>query len=237
MSNPARYAIYLAPPPDSDLWRFGSRVIGRDAYTNETVPGFATPGHDGETWRARTSDPRRYGFHATMKAPFRLAEGATSADLEARLDAFSRFMAPFDAGDLRVSKLPAGSGRAFVALTLKAPSAELARLEAMLVREFDDLRAPMTPAERERRSPARLSPRQQDYLDAWGYPYVLEEFRLHFTLTNALEGAEEAIVELSGAFAAEVKARPLRVDALAIFTQKNPESDFQILRRVPFGGP
>ncbi len=49
----ARYAVYLAPPPDSDLWRFGSRVLGRDAVTRRRdLHGYAPAGYAPETWRA-----------------------------------------------------------------------------------------------------------------------------------------------------------------------------------------
>jgi hypothetical protein len=29
--------------------------------------------------------------------------------------------------------------------------------------------------------------RQRNYLDRWGYPYVMEEFRFHMTLTGRLD--------------------------------------------------
>ena len=81
MTQPSRYAVYLAPPPTSALWRFGCDVLGRDAATGEPVWGFATAGIDAECWRALTAEPRRYGFHATLKAPFRLAAGLSGDEL------------------------------------------------------------------------------------------------------------------------------------------------------------
>ncbi len=43
MSQSERFAIYLAPPPDTPLWRFGSEVLGYDAATGEdkTMPSIA----------------------------------------------------------------------------------------------------------------------------------------------------------------------------------------------------
>ena len=90
MMNPLRYAVYLAPPPESALWRFGSDVIGRDAASGQQRPGFAAAGFDAEAWRDMTSEPRRYGFHATIKAPFRLADDASLSDLSAALAALAR---------------------------------------------------------------------------------------------------------------------------------------------------
>ena len=80
----ARYAVYLAPEPTSALWRFGSRVIGRDAASGEAIFGYAPAGFDAASWRAATDEPRRYGFHATLKAPLRLREGCGAGRVRTR---------------------------------------------------------------------------------------------------------------------------------------------------------
>ena len=85
MMNPLRYAVYVAPPPESALWRFGSAVVGRDAASGEAQLGFAPDGFDATAWRSMTTKPRRYGFHATIKAPFRLADEASLSDLSTAL--------------------------------------------------------------------------------------------------------------------------------------------------------
>ena len=74
MSKP-RYAVYYAPAADSALWRFGSATLGYDALTGEDLPFAVPPGCDLALWPAFTEEPRRYGFHATLKAPFELADG------------------------------------------------------------------------------------------------------------------------------------------------------------------
>lgn len=233
MTQAARYAIYLAPPPDSALWRFGSDVIGRDATGAPTSP-FAPDGFDAPAWRGMTTEPRRYGFHATIKAPFRLREGES---VEALCEAIERLAAtrtPFDLDPLRVSFFPAGADRAFIAVTPGAPSAELGQLESIVVRGLDRFRAPLTEAERARRKPERLSARQRDILENWGYPYALDEFRLHFTLTDALANFPDVAAALAREFAAKVSPPRLTVDALVLFAQAEPGADFSILRRFPF---
>jgi 2'-5' RNA ligase len=231
-----RFAVYLAPPPSSDLGRFGSRVLGRDADSGESVEGFVPEGYDAETWRSLVAEPRRYGFHATLKAPFCLNPAWSFRDLEARVAHLARKIEPFDAGSLRVSRFPAGEGRAFVALRPEKPSGELARLEAKIVRKLDPLRAPLTAAEVRRRAPERLSPRQRYYLDAWGYPYVLDEFRLHFTLTGAVADSDAIMAKLAAEFERWVSSPTLRVDSLALFAQDGAEHDFRIVGRFPMGG-
>ena len=154
MMNPLRYAVYVAPPPESALWRFGSDVIGRDAASGQQRPGFAAAGFDAEAWRDMTSEPRRYGFHATIKAPFRLAEDASLSDLSAALAALAHANRPFAAGPLAVSALSLAEGAAFVALTPRAPSTEIAQLEERIVVGLDAFRAPLDESERARRDPS-----------------------------------------------------------------------------------
>src|SRR5688572_28773113 len=83
-----RYAICFTPPSDTDLWRFGSSAVGYDSATHQPL---AFPDHDlwTEPWFASAqTTPARYGFHATLKAPFELAPEATEALLLERAAAF-----------------------------------------------------------------------------------------------------------------------------------------------------
>ncbi len=232
--TPLRYAVYLAPPPESALWRFGSAVVGRDAASGEARRGFAPDGFDAAAWRSMTTEPRRYGFHATIKAPFRLADDANRTELSDALAKFARQRRPFAAGPLAVSTLALGEAGAFVALTLQAPSAEIARLEERVVRGLDGFRAPLNDAERARRDPTRLTARQRESFERWGYPYALADFRLHFTLTNAVEDAERIAETLAREFAEQVADPTLIVDALALFVQR-PGGEFVIDQRFSLG--
>jgi 2'-5' RNA ligase len=234
MTEAARYAIYLAPPPDSAFWRFGSDVIGRDAATGAQSTSFALEGLDAERWRGMTVEPRRYGFHATIKAPFRLRENERFADLCDAAATLAAAQAPFELGPLRVSTIAPSADRAFVAVTPSARSTELERLESEVVRSLDRFRAPLTPAERARRNPERLTPRQREHLDKWGYPYALEEFRAHFTLTDAIADFAPVARALAREFAQRVAPPSLTVDALVLFAQPQAGGDFSILRRFPF---
>jgi len=224
-----RYAIYLAPPPDSALWRFGSLVLGRDAATGEAIYGFAPAGFAPEAWRALTAEPRRYGFHATLKAPFRLKDGFDREQLENAIAQIAALTPAFDLGPLEVVALTFG-GSAFLALTPTRTPPALRELEARAVRELDVFRAPPTEVELRRRNPARLTPRQRNYLDAWGYPYVLDEFRPHFTLSGALAESVGGVAQLAEAFAASVPYNEFRVDALALFIQEE-SADFSVVKR------
>ena len=232
-----RYALYLAPPTESELWRFGCDVIGRDAMTGASCNGFAPEGYPPDPWRNMTSEPRRYGFHATLKAPFRLRVDLNVADLIDSVAEFAYKFAPFDAGELYVGAIATGEGRAFVVLKPQGALKELRSFEGSVVRALDPMRAPLTDGERQRRRSARLTPRQAYYLDAWGYPYVLDEFRPHFTLTNAILDADSGARSLEREFRRRVASHALRVDALTLFAESEPGGEFKILRRFPLRRP
>lgn len=228
----SRYAVYLAPPPDSDLHATASALLGRDAYTGEAPRPPLLDGITPARWTEITADARGYGFHATLKPPFRLAAGTDLKQLETTVAQFAATRTAFEGPPL---VLRAISG--FLALVPERPDPRIEQLEADCVRDFDRFRAPPSEAELARRRKAGLTPRQDEYLLRWGYPYVMEEFRLHFTFTCRLDEAERNQVAAAlrphvDRFAAE----PLRVDALVLFEQSSAGAPFRILQRFPFGG-
>jgi putative phosphonate metabolism protein len=176
MSTP-RYAIYYVPGADSALYRFGAAVLGYDSYTGEAR---RIDGAEAD-WNEFTREPRIYGFHATLKPPFHLADGYDEDDLMRAAGSFAADRAAVSIGELAVCEL--GS---FIALVPIAPRPLLNDLAEACVRDFDRFRAPMSEQERARRVTPGLSDRQFVNLARWGYPYVCEDFRFHMTLTGAL---------------------------------------------------
>jgi putative phosphonate metabolism protein len=221
-----RYAIYYAPAPGSALDRFGAGLLGYDAYTG-SEPAFP----DGvlqtaPDWRDLTQDPRKYGFHATLKAPFSLASDQTEVALVAACEAFAATARPIP---IITPVLDSISG--FIAVVPGKPSAELELLAAECTRDFDPFRAPLTPEDRERRNPSKLTPRQRERLDRWGYPYVMEDFRFHMTLTGRLpdQRHEPVLAMLRKRFAA-IALDTLAIDRLALFCQDNAQARFRIVK-------
>jgi putative phosphonate metabolism protein len=226
-----RYAVYFAPDPASALWRFGCSVVGRDAADG---PGAAAGGLRAALearwpdWAASTAEPRKYGFHATLMAPFRLRAGLGEADLIAGAARFCAGRGGCAAAGLAVAPLAD-----FVALVPVGDTAELQALAADVVTAFDACRAPLDDAGRARRLASPLTPRQRGYLETYGYPYVHEEFRFHMTLCGPLPpGRTHAVAtELAAQFAARVPAGPVRIDRLAVFKQDTPAAPFRIVAR------
>jgi putative phosphonate metabolism protein len=225
MANYPRYAIYYAPAPGSDLDRFGAQLLGYDAFGGGELAFADGIEQSVPDWRELTQDPRKYGFHATLKAPMPLASGSTEAELLAACKAF--------AGTPRtipVIRPGVDSISGFIAVVAAEPSPELERLAADCTRDFDSFRALLTPEDRARRNPQQLTPRQRDYLDRWGYPYVMEDFRFHLTLTGRLDAERRAVILpiLQQRFAA-LGITALAIDRIALFRQDDANSRFTII--------
>ncbi|TQS42072.1 DUF1045 domain-containing protein [Cryptosporangium phraense] len=204
-----RYAIYVVPDrPEAATW-FGRPEV-----------------------RPISVDARRYGFHATVKAPFRLASGRTATDLDARLAAFAAQQEPVTVPALRLACLDG-----FFALIPSHPQPALQTLAADVVVEFDDLRAPLTEAEIARRRPERLDDRERHLLHTYGYPYVLDRFLFHLTLTDRLPVDRWAPVEqdLRSHFDAMI-GHDLVIGSLALCIEPAPGQPFEISSTHAFKG-
>jgi len=227
MADFPRYAIYYAPEPGSTLDRLGSELLGYDAYRGVALS--FSDGMEFTDWRELTQDPRKYGFHATLKAPMALAPGKDEDQLLAACAAFAGEPRAIPVIEPVVDRI---SG--FIALVPAKPSAVLQGLAADCVRAFDPFRAGLTENDRARRNPSKLSDRQVGYLDRWGYPYVFEEFRFHMTLTGRVDAYRApGIVAMLRGRLLDVTREPLMVDRLALFRQDTDREPFRIIAHWP----
>lgn len=227
----ARYAIYYAPGPDEALHALASAWLGRDAISGEDLARPDLAALADLDLEALTADPRHYGFHATLKAPFALADTVEEADL---IDGFLDFAAtspPFNA-DIAVQGLSA-----FIAFRLTAPNPDMQALHEACVRAFEPFRAPLGEADLARRRKAKLSPVQDERLVAYGYPYIFEDFRFHMTLTGAVrdDALRARIVAALAVHFAPVSG-PHRFDRLSLFRQEARDADFRVLAQAPLAG-
>jgi putative phosphonate metabolism protein len=219
-----RYAIYFTPPQDDPLTRAAADWLGRDPFGGRVSPPTSRGGLTCDEIAFHTAAARRYGFHATLKSPFALAEGESEASLQTALDDFACATAPVVIPHVVLSRIDG-----FFAITPFERSASLDRLAGDVVTAFDTYRAPMTEREIERRNPDRLRPDELKNLYLWGYPYVFERFRFHMTLTGRVNDAEagrieQAILEHFG----PLLDKPLEIGALALFVEPEPGAPFMI---------
>lgn len=230
MTTFRRFALFWAPPRGSALARFGASWLGWDPEAGELAPHPDVPQLPAPVAEI-TATPRRYGFHGTLKPPFRLREGAGFAELDRVTAAIAERFAPFQAPRLTPARI--GS---FIALVPSAPCPALDDLAADCVREPDELRAPPDARELARRRAHGLSPRQEEHLARWGYPYVLDDFRFHLTLTGALEREDaDGVFDTLEGLTARFCAAPLPVAEICIFGE-GETGHFRIIRRHALTG-
>jgi hypothetical protein len=201
----ARYALYFTPPP-GPFAQAGAAWFEKDIAKR----------------------PRRYGFHATLKAPFRLAQGATREALRAAVEGFCAQTPPVLIDGLEVTQ----SGR-LLALTPLGETDALEVFAAQVVARLDPFRAPLSDAETTRRRGKGLPEAAEARLQRWGYPHVMEAFAFHMTLTGPLPRAGfDQIANDARAHFAPCLPCPLTLDALTLCGEDGA-GQFHALARVP----
>lgn len=223
-----RYAIYYAPEPGSSLARFAAGWFGWDMDAGAAAPRFALAGLP-EPIEALTERPGRYGAHGTLKAPFRLAERASVVELDSALRMFAASAPAVLAPPLSLSV-----ANGFVSLVPDGRADELDALAAALVQSFDRFRAPLTEEDRARRDPSALNAAQRAHLDRWGYPFVLDQFGFHITLTKALDPS--AARRVAAAIEPKLGAildRDFAVADVCLFGDPGGGARFKLLHRYP----
>ena len=211
-----RYAVYFAPQPRSALGRLGERWLGLSAHTGDRR----------DPPNRFVAGPRRYGFHATLKAPMRLADGTSEEDFLKSVKSLAALLQPVDLGLLEPRRL----GGFLALMQANGAHEEVAGLAWSCVRSLDHLRAPLTPEDIARRP--GLGAIERDNLLQWGYPYVADRFRFHMTLTSELaDGELDEALALFRQAAGDALERPVKLDALSVFGDPGAPGIFRLIER------
>lgn len=219
-----RYAIYFTPDREDPLTRLASGWLGRDVYGRETALPVSVGSLCAAEISFHTAAARRYGFHATLKAPFSLADGTGEEALVDALDLFAARMEPVTLPRVELAQIDG-----FFALVPQRPAPALDSLAGAVVAEFDRFRAPLGDSEIARRNPDSLSPSDLKNLYRWGYPFVFESFRFHMTLTGRVPDRDRVRVERAiESFFGPMLDEPLVVDSLALFVEPEPGAPFSV---------
>lgn len=221
MSAILRHAIYWVP--GGPLAAFGAAWLGWDVAEGREVPHPDVPGLP-RPLADLTAAPRRYGLHATLKAPFRLRPGRTEGELSEAIAALAARLGPVRA-ELALADLDG-----FVALTPLGDARAIGDLAAESVRALDAFRAPSPPEELARRRAGGLSAAQDAHLVRWGYPHVMDAFRFHVTLTGPLGPGEAGPV--LAALRPRLPIQPFVLDALT-HVGEGADGRFRVLARHP----
>lgn len=223
-----RYAFYFSPDADQELASLGARWIGRDAESGKPVDHPDLGGLGASELATLTGPARRYGFHATLKAPFRPAMGVSEADLIHAMRRFAEDREAFEIPPLKVGEIDG-----FLALVPGAPCAELDAFAGAVVEAFEPQRAALTDDEMDRRNPDQLSPAELRNLTRWGYPYVFEGFRFHMTLTTRLPDRDRTrVASAANNHFASALSGTVPVNSLTLFVEPEPGAPFVIRSRT-----
>lgn len=215
-----RYAVYYAPETDDPLWEAGCAWLGRDPTSAEEIGPQDFPERTSYVAAAR-----RYGLHATIKAPMALkgSLGNFVIDVAAVALSFKAFELP---------RLSIADDLGFVALRPLETSGPLAQLSATCVEALDSHRLPEDEHKVDKRA-AGLSERQQFLLRRWGYPYVMDQWHFHMTLANG-HLPPDLLANLKARLTAPL-ASTRSVSSLCIFGEGHRGASFRLLHRLPLG--
>lgn len=225
----ARYALYFMLPTSHPLGFAGAAWLRCDAFSDNAMR--STEHYDRLV--TLTAKPRRYGFHGTIKAPFRLAPSQNEAGLLAAFSDFCANQTAFTLPRLALSRL--GS---FYALVPDCDVSELQNLAGETVTFFEPFRAELTPAEIKKRNPKKLSEPERKNLMQWGYPYVFDTFRFHMTLSDSVGNGEDAWLRtlLDLQFPPALLAN-IPIHSLALVIEPAPGEPFEVLAQETFSTP
>jgi len=231
--NP-RYAIYFAGASQGDFWNLGSQWLSRCAAGRfmETLP--KSLGVDPLVLEKMTSQPRRYGWHATLKAPFSLKEGFLFEDLHQRLNLLVHELHAFELPTLELRVM-----KDFLALTpVKSTQLypQLVDVGNQCVQRLHPLARPLNENEIAYRKRVDLNPREEALMLQWGYPFVQELFEFHFTLSNnlSLYDASEVSSLIKAAKIWFKLTQPISFDRISLFVEEKRGENFMFLRDYSF---
>lgn len=216
----SRYGVYFTPPP-GPFADAGSNWLGWDLAQGQAC---------GAAGGDLTHRPRKYGFHATLKAPFYLVEGASADALMAATADLAHTLSPVVLEGLDIRRLGT-----FLAITPTGNVTALRTLAARVVVELDRFRAPLTDAERARKTRPNMHAVLRENLERYGYPHVMDRFNFHMTLTGPLSKVEmsDALAKAEAHFQGALPIS-LAVDALTLVGE-DANGYFHQITRFPIG--
>jgi hypothetical protein len=239
-----RYAISFTPPIHDPLSLAAADWLGRNVYSGASCEHPAVAGCSLQDIAFYTAVPRRYGFHAAIKAPFSLAPEQTESGLLKAMMRFAGDIMPFEIADLEVSRLGSAFG-----LSPRVPCEPMMHLAASVVQVFDPFRAPLADADIERLDPDKLTATQFSNLHRWGEPHVMDEYRFMMMLTGPVPGGA-ALQGAAAPGATAIRARidsalrvqfepllaaPLKVTSLALLVEPEPGAPLRVHSQHPLG--
>lgn len=232
MTHFKRFAIYYAPPRGSDLEAFGESWF--EWNSQQFAPRIQcsdTLDLSNDEIKRITSGPARYRFHGTLKPPFYLSSDCSLGDLDTALSNFAGSHKAFECGALQLTEV----GQ-FLALCPVDIAQNITKLALDCVEDVDRFRKPEAQEEMQRRRNSGLTPRQDALLVKWGYPYVMDEFKFHLTLTGKMNKILCSRVKKSLApYLKKILQQRFVFKEIALFGDPGEGQNFQEIKRYELG--
>ena len=190
MKKYSRYAIYYAPPKESNLEEFGRYWFGWDPLNAKLINnkqrinylnGFGIKNLKNIDKNVLIA--KKYGFHGTLIPPFKLNKNYSTNTLFKKTEDIAKKFKKFKFYKFKLKKI-----NNFYAFVQNKKNNNINKLSNRLVRELFKFRSPLTKKEIDRRNPSKLSKFQLNILYKWGYPYLMSEFKFHMTLASEVTG-------------------------------------------------
>ena len=227
-----RYAVYYVPPQGTALAMFGQEWLGVDIETGVSVQQLKINSLSASRLKAITSLPRVYGFHGTLKPPFSLAKNTSLEGLLAATRILAKSMSKIEIPPLELAFI----GK-FLALSPETSSVQLEKLASNCVRALEGFRQRRSERELAEYRQGKLTVHQEQMLDNWGFPYVLEEFRFHMTLTEKIEddAERETLMKAAQEKCSDIIGQPIQITEITVCRQNNSHETMQVVERVHLG--
>lgn len=227
--SPYRFAVYFTPSKDSVWWYAGKEWLARCLESNLQLNPIHIPNLSPDEFLMHTSDPRRYGWHATLKAPFKLKSNLSLTDLLDEVHQIANVFSAFDIPPLHVT-----DHEGFISLRPRGDIAKINKIAETCVTQLQPLAEPLNDAELTRRRKIALTPEQDHLLVTWGYPWVFNQFRFHFSLTGPTKDMETRTRDtlMMAANNHFGKLPHCSFDCLSLFAEPVQGDDFVLIEQV-----
>lgn len=220
------FALYFIPPEDSELYRFGTEVLGYDIRKKQSA---VSP------WQEYTGDAREFGFHLTICDVLYFFSNAQTKSAAAEIEFLAKSFKPFEISGFR---LDAGfPDENSLALRVDDPSGRLEALHYEMVRRVyrraaaSNYSLGLAPFKRDNEIE-----RARMMIERYKAPYIMSRYTPHFTLLNGVTPGEKPSVEkkVKELFSKRCGDRDLvlRVEKLALMSRPAPGAPWVIEKEI-----
>jgi len=216
------FAVYFVPDKESDLYNFGSAVLGYDVHGRQKIES---------QWEAPVGRARTFGFHLTICDALYLWNEAEARKAAAEVAYVVRDFEPFMLVNLAIERDCPNPGN--IAVAARDPSRKLESLHHEFVQRLYRRAAASdyTMGLASNRSGASF------VTNRYHAPYILNWFKPHFTLLAGPDRSDRAAEydRVKELFESRVTSRTVRVDRVHIMAWSPTNGRWFIEKEVMLG--